>query len=66
MADGAPDPRKSLQYCRSPNKFIFIARYNLSAAQHAGPRTQHRNTLFDELCVYDEKHIVVLWMVKLA
>ena len=63
---GAPDPRKSLQYCRTSNKFMFIARYNLTGANHAGPTTQHRNSVFDEFCVYDETHVVVLWMVKLA
>ena len=58
---GAPDPRKSLQYCRSANKFMFICRYNLaSPAQHAGPSTQHRNSIFDEFCVYDERRVVVL------
>ena len=63
---GAPDPRKSLQYCRSANKFMFICRYNLaSPAQHAGPSTQHRNSIFDEFCVYDERRVVVLWMLKL-
>ena len=63
---GAPDPRKSLQYCRSANKFMFICRYNLaSPAQHAGPSTQHRNSIFDEFCVYDERRVVGLWMLKL-
>ena len=63
---GAPDPRKSLQYCRSNDKFMFICRFNLSNAQHAGPNTPHRNSVFDEFCVYDERHVVVLWMIKLA
>ena len=63
---GASDPRKSLQYCRSQDKFMFICRFNLSGAQHAGPHTQHRNSVFDEFCVYDEEHTVVLWMLKLA
>ena len=64
---GAPDPRKSLNYCgKSRNKFMFICRFNLSGAQHAGPGTRHRNTIFDEFCVYDERHVVVLWMLKLA
>ena len=63
---GAPDPRKSLQYCRSANKFMFICRYNLaSPARHAGPGTQHRNSIFDEFCVYNEQRVVVLWMLKL-
>jgi len=63
---GAPDPRKSVQCCKSANKFMFICRYNLAGAQHAGPSTQHRNTLFDEFCVYREAQVVVLWAVKLA
>jgi len=63
---GAPDPRKSLQYCRSANKFMFICRYNLaSPARHAGPGMQHRNSIFDEFCVYDEQRVVILWMLKL-
>ena len=37
---GAPDPRKSLQFCRSQDKFMFICRFNLSGAQHAGPSTR--------------------------
>ena len=63
---GAPDPRKSLGYCRSPDKFMFICRFNLSNARHAGPSTRHQNSVFDEFCVYDESHVVVLWMLKLA
>ena len=65
---GAPDPRKSLQYCKDSThgKFMFVCRYNLSHAKRAGPDTQHRNTIFDEFSVYDERHVVVLWMIKLA
>ena len=62
---GAPDPRKSLHYCHG-RKFMFICRFNLSSAQHAGPNTRHRNSVFDEFCVYDEQHVVVMWMLKLA
>ena len=62
---GAPDPQKSLGYCRSQDKFMFICRFNLSGAKHAGPATKHRNTVYDEFCVYDERHVVVLWMLKL-
>jgi len=63
---GATDPRKSVQYCRTQDKFMFVCRFNLSNAQHAGPFTQHRNSVFDEYCVYDERHIVVLWMLKVC
>ena len=65
---GAPDPRKSVQFCgNSPNgRFMFICRFNLSSARHAGPSTQHPNSVFDEFCIYDETHVVVLWMIKLA
>ena len=65
---GAPDPRKSLQYCKDSahGKFMFVCRFNLSAAKRAGPDTAHRNSIFDEFCVYDERHVVVLWMLKLA
>ena len=63
---GAPDPRKSFNYCgRSEDKFMFICRFRLDAiAKHAGPSTQHRNTVFDEFCVYNERHVAVLWMLK--
>lgn len=62
----APDPRKSFNYCRhgSAGKFMFICRVNLARAQHAGPATTHRNTHFQEFCVYDESEIVVLWCLK--
>ena len=70
---GAPDPRKSLQYCRGggQGKFMFICRFNLGKRgtkppQHAGPSTSHRNTTFDEFCIYDERNVVVLWMIKLV
>ena len=65
---GAPDPRKSLQYCKNSEngKFMFVCRFNLSAAKRAGPDTNHRNSIFDEFCVYDERHVVVLWMLKLG
>ena len=35
---GAPDPRKSLQYCKDSThgKFMFVCRYNLSQAKRAG------------------------------
>jgi len=64
---GAPDPRKSEQFCKNSanGKFMFVCRFNMKHAQHAGPETRHRNTIFDEFCVYDERHVVVLWMVKL-
>jgi len=63
---GAPDPRKSLQYCKdSPNgKFMFVCRFNLKESKHAGPSTAHRNSIFDEFCIFDERHVVVLWMIK--
>ena len=66
---GALDPRKAVHYCHSyapyVNKFLFICRFNLTdAAQHAGPNTQHPNSVFDEFCVYNERHVVVLWMLK--
>ena len=65
---GAPDPRKSERFCKdSPNgKFMFVCRFNLKHAQHAGPSTEHRNSLYDEFCVYDERHVVVLWMLKVG
>ena len=64
---GAPDPRKSLQYCKNSEhgKFMFVCRFHLKEAKHAGPGTAHRNSVFDEFCVYDEKHVVLLWMIKL-
>ena len=65
---GAPDPRKSLQYCRNSKhgNFMFVCRFNMSCAKHAGPSTPHRNSQFDEFCVYDDNQLVVLWMLKLA
>ena len=65
---GAPDPRKSLQFCKNSQdgKFMFVCRFNLRQAKRAGPNTNHRNTIFDEFCVYDDRHVVVLWMIKLA
>ena len=64
---GAPDPRKSEAYCRNSQngKFMFVCRYNLSAARNAGPQTTHRNTVFNEYCVNDERHVVALWLIKL-
>ena len=56
----APDPRKSSQYFRQRGKFMFICRVNLSKAKYA------QNQTFDEFCVYDERHVVVLWMLKIA
>eukprot|EP00966_Prymnesium_polylepis_P071650 1664112-Prymnesium_polylepis.1 len=62
---GAPDPRKSSQYCEkqgvnNPNgRFMFICRFNLATTRH------HKNKLFHEFCVYNDSHVVVLWMVKL-
>ena len=63
---GAPDPRKSLQYTKgSHGKFMFLCRYNLQGAKHAGPKTSHRNSVFDEFCVFHDSEVVVLWIVKL-
>ena len=62
---GAPDPRKSFCYCKSKDKFMFICGFNLSKATYAGPSTNHKNSVFDEFCVFDERHVVVLWMLKL-
>ena len=43
---------------------MFICRFRLDAsAKHR--RTQlHNEPEFDEFCVYDERHVVVLWMLK--
>ena len=69
---GAPDPRKSMQYMddrtaqglrRGP--FMFLCRFNLRGAQHAGPSTHHRNSVYDEFCVYSDVQVVVLWAMKL-
>jgi len=65
---GAPDPRKSKGYAHDNQNgtFMFICRFNLSTAKHAGPQTKHRNDVFDEFCIFDDKQVVVLWMLKLA
>lgn len=63
---GAPDPRKSLQYTKNSQhgSFMFLCRFNMSGAKHAGPGTGHRNTVFDEFCIYNNDHVVVLWMLN--
>jgi len=63
---GAPDPRKSASYAQASQhgKFVFICRFNLTEASYAGPQTSHRNQVFDEYCVFDDRHVVVLWMLK--
>ena len=65
---GAPDPRKSATYAKDLGfgKFLFICRFNLSNAKHAGPGTGHKNFVFNEFCVPNEEQVVVLWMIKLA
>ena len=65
---GAPDPRKAVTYCHGSllGDFICVCRFNLSHAKHAGPKTHHNNSVFEEFCVPKEPHAVVLWMVKLA
>mmetsp|Transcript_39831 Transcript_39831/g.68312 ORF Transcript_39831/g.68312 Transcript_39831/m.68312 type:complete len:205 (-) Transcript_39831:287-901(-) len=65
---GAPDPRKSFTYATDEGfgSFLFICRFNLSAAKHAGPDTTHKNEVFHEYCVFNEKHVVVLWMIKVS
>lgn len=64
---GAPDPRKSKHYCgqKTNGYFIFVCRFNLTGAKFAGPGTQYRNSVYDELCVYDDAYTVPLWMIKL-
>ena len=58
--DGAPDPRKSLQYCDGKNGyFMFICRFHLAKGHRYA-----QNKTFDEYCVYNEKHVVALWMLK--
>ena len=69
---GAPDPRKSFQYTNKHSAshsagsadFMFVCRFNLEGAQHAGPLTKHRNSLFDEYCIYSDVRCVVLWVLK--
>jgi hypothetical protein len=63
---GAPDPRKSYSYIRGQFKFMLVCRFNLSSAKHAGPETHHRNSIFHEYCVYDDRNVVVLWLLKLS
>ena len=63
---GAPDPRKSLQYCHlrdtDPMNFMFICRFNLAGGP--GRARYHQNQTFDECCIYDDAHVVVLWLLK--
>ena len=63
---GAPDPRKSASYAgkHSMGKFLFICRFNLSCAEHAGPDTNHKNEIYHEYCTPDESKVVVLWQLK--
>ena len=63
---GAPDPRKSASYAgkHSMGKFLFICRFNLSGAEHAGPDTKHKNEIYHEYCTPDESKVVVLWQLK--
>ena len=61
---GAPDPRKSQQYCGKQQQngmFMFICRFNLS-----GNMQYRQNQTFDEFCVYDASHVVILWLLKCA
>lgn len=53
---GAPDPRKSLHYCNSPDKFMFVCRFNLSQAKHGVFNLSHQKSALDEFCVYKEEH----------
>jgi hypothetical protein len=68
---GAPNPRKSWHDCLlgpagvGDLALLFVCRFSLAApVRHAGPRTPHRNSLYDEYCVYAEDRVVVLWMLK--
>ncbi len=67
---GAPDPRKSAHYAKNADggqdeyKFMFICRFNMRNATHAGPGTGHRNTMFHEYMVPENSDVVVLWMLK--
>ena len=36
---------------------MFVCRFNLSGAKHAGPSTAHQNSVFDEFCIFDEAHV---------
>ena len=59
---GAPDPRKSLQYCANPQHgmFMFVCRFNL--LKRVDKYAQ--NNVFDEYCIFDDRRVVVLWMIK--
>ena len=59
---GAPDPRKSLQYCENPQHgmFMFVCRFNL--LKRVDKYAQ--NNVFDEYCIFDDRRVVVLWMIK--
>lgn len=61
---GASDPRKSMIYTgmshHGNGSFMLVCRFNLGrGADHA------TDSVFDEFCVYDESHVVVLWSLKL-
>merc|ERR1711924_480211 len=58
---GAPDPRKSNKYARDgqDGRFVVLCRFNLSGARHMV------NAPYDEYCVYDEAHVVPLWVLKI-
>ena len=41
----------------------LVVSLSLARALEAG---NTHNTVFDDFCVYDNSHVVVLWMLKLA
>jgi len=59
---GAPDPRKSMQYCSGQfGNFMLVCRFVLKAnAQYCV------NTYYDEFCIFDDHEVVVLWMIKVG
>ena len=64
---GAIDPRKSLTYCGggANNNYMFLCRYRFDNTTRKGKFGSQEPT-YDEFAVYNEKHVVVLWMLKIA
>jgi hypothetical protein len=63
---GAPDPRKSLQYCSGQHgRFMFVCRFVL---KKSGPSAAKfaMNSVYEEFCIFDDREVVVLWMIKVG
>ena len=57
---GAPSPLKAFSYTSGSDRLILVCRFNLKGSKHSNTGSSG----LDEFCIFDDRRVVVLWLLK--